>query len=40
MKITKVTVTPVNIPLETPFLWTGGYYPGTSKAIVEVATDE
>ncbi len=40
MKITKITVTPVNIPLETPFLWTGGYYPGTSKTIVEVATDE
>ncbi len=40
MKITKITVTPVNIPLETPFLWTGGYYPGTSKAIVEVETDE
>lgn len=40
MKITRVTVTPVNIPLETPFLWTGGYYPGTSKVIVEVETDE
>ena len=39
MKITKVTVTPVNIPLETPFLWTGGHYPGTSKAIVEIETD-
>ena len=40
MKITKVKATPVNIPLETPFLWTGGYYPGTSKAIIEVETDE
>ena len=40
MKITNVTVTPVNNPLEAPFLWTGGYYPGTSKAIVEVETDE
>lgn len=40
MKITNLTVTPVNIPLETPFLWTGGHYPGTSKAIVEVETDE
>jgi glucarate dehydratase len=40
MNISKVTVTPVNIPLETPFFWTGGYYPGTSKAIVEVETDE
>jgi glucarate dehydratase len=40
MKITTVTVTPVNIPLETPIFWTGGYYPGTSKAIVEIGTDE
>ena len=40
MKISKVTVTPVNIPLETPFFWTGGYYPGTSKAIIQVDTDE
>lgn len=32
MKITHVKTTPVNIPLETPFWWTGGHYPGTSKA--------
>ena len=40
MKITNVNVTPVNIPLGVPIFWTGGYYPGTSKAIVEVETDE
>lgn len=40
MKITGVQVTPVNIPLELPFLWTAGLYPGTSKAIIEVQTDE
>ncbi len=40
MKISDVKVTPVNIPLETPFLWTGGYYPGTSKTIIEVLTDQ
>ncbi len=40
MKITRVTVTPINIPLEVPIYWTGGYYPGTSKAIIEVETDE
>ncbi len=40
MKITHVRVTPVNIPLEIPFLWTAGLYPGTSKAIIEVATDQ
>jgi L-alanine-DL-glutamate epimerase-like enolase superfamily enzyme len=40
MKIKNIKVTPVNIPLEVPMLWTGGYYPGTSKAIIEVETDE
>ncbi len=40
MKITGLRVTPVNIPLEKPVWWTGGYYPGTSKAIIEVETDQ
>ena len=40
MKIANIRATPVNIPLEAPFWWTGGLYPGTSKAIVEVETDE
>jgi glucarate dehydratase len=39
MRITAIRVTPVNIPLELPFLWTAGLYPGTSKAIIEVDTD-
>lgn len=40
MKITAIKATPVNMPLETPFYWTAGYYPGTSKIIVEVETDQ
>jgi glucarate dehydratase len=40
VKITNIRATPVNIPLEAPFWWTGALYPGTSKAIVEVETDE
>jgi len=40
MKITNIKVTPVNIPLELPFLWTAGLYPGTSKTVIEVETDE
>jgi glucarate dehydratase len=40
MKITQVRVTPVNIPLELPLCWSGGLYPGTSKAVIEVDTDE
>lgn len=40
MKITAIKATPVNMPLETPFWWTAGYYPGTSKTIIEVETDQ
>ena len=40
MKITNIRVTPVNLPLELPLLWTAGLYPGTDKAIIEVETDE
>ena len=40
MKITKVKATPVNIPLEAPFYWSVGTYPGTTKTIIEVETDE
>lgn len=39
MHITKLRVTPVNIPLEAPFWWAGGLYPGTSKLVIEVETD-
>ena len=27
MKVTRIKVTPVNIPLEIPFLWTAGLSP-------------
>ena len=40
MKITAIRATPVNIPLEVPFFWSVGLYPGTSKAIIEIETDE
>ena len=40
MKITEIRATPVNIPLEVPFFWSVGTYPGTSKVIIEVMTDE
>ena len=40
MKITAIRATPVNIPLETPYFWSTGTYPGTSKTVVEVETDE
>lgn len=40
MRITAIRATPVNIPLEVPFFWSVGTYPGTTKVIVEVMTDE
>jgi glucarate dehydratase len=40
MKITTIRATPVNIPLEAPYLWSVGSYPGTTKVIVEVETDD
>ncbi len=40
MKITGLRATPINMPHDAPMWWTGGLYPGTSKTIVEVETDE
>ena len=40
MKITAIRATPVNIPLEAPYLWSYGSLAGFSKTIVEVETDE
>lgn len=38
-RITNVRATPVNIPLEAPYRWSVGTFPGFSKTIVEVETD-
>ena len=40
MKITAIRATPVNIPLEAPYLWSYGSLAGFSKTIVEVETDQ
>jgi len=40
MKITEIKVTHVNVPFDAPFWWTGGLYPGASKSVVEVETDD
>ena len=40
MKITRLRATPVNIPLEAPYLWSYGSIAGFSKTIVEIETDE
>jgi glucarate dehydratase len=38
--ISAIRATPVNIPLEAPYRWSVGLYPGFSKTIVEVETSE
>ena len=40
MKIRSIIATPVNIPLVAPMIWPVGLYPGNSKTIIEIATDE
>lgn len=40
MKVVEIRATPVNIPLEVPFLFGVGTYPGDTKVVVEVFTDE
>lgn len=40
MKIAAIRATPVNIPLEAPYLWSYGSLAGFSKTIVEVETSD
>jgi glucarate dehydratase len=40
MKIAAIRATPVNIPLEAPYLWSYGALDGFSKTIVEIETDD
>ncbi len=40
MKITDIRATPVNIPLEAPYVWSYGSLPGFTQTIIEVETDE
>ncbi len=40
LKITAIRATPVNLPLEAPYLWSYGSLAGFSKTIVEVETSD
>lgn len=40
MRITGIRATPVNLPLEAPYLWSYGSLAGFSKTIVEVETSD
>lgn len=40
VQISAIRATPVNIPLEAPYRWSVGVYPGFSKTIIEVETTE
>ena len=35
MKITAVRATPINVPLEAPYRWSYGAFPGFSKSIID-----
>lgn len=40
MKITRITATPINLPLDAPYVWVFGELPGFSTTIVEVETED
>jgi glucarate dehydratase len=40
MKIRRITATPINLPLEAPYVWVFGELPGFSTTIVEVETED
>ena len=40
MKVTGIKVTPVTVPMEAPLRWSMGLEVATTRAIIEVSTDE
>lgn len=40
MRITAIRATPINLPLEAPYVWAFGELPGFSPTIVEVETEQ
>lgn len=40
MKIVRITATPINLPLDAPYVWVFGELPGFSTTIVEVETED
>ena len=40
MKVDRIETTPVNIPLEAPYLWSEGSLPGFTRTIVRVTTND
>ena len=40
MKIVRIVATPINLPLEAPYVWVFGELPGFSTTIVEVETED
>lgn len=39
-KITSIKATPINVPLEAPYVWTYGLFPGFTQTIIEITTDD
>ncbi len=40
MKVTDIRVTPVMVPFEAPLRWSMGVETSTTRALIEVTTDE
>ena len=40
MKVTGIKLTHVTVPMEAPLRWSMGVETGTTRAIIEVSTDE
>ena len=40
MRVTDLKVTPVTVPVEAPLRWSMGVETGTTRAIIELFTDE
>ena len=39
-RISGIKATPINVPLDAPYVWTYGLFPGFTQSIIEVETDE
>ncbi|MEL7543336.1 MAG: mandelate racemase/muconate lactonizing enzyme family protein [Pseudomonadota bacterium] len=40
MKITAIRATPINVPLDAPYVWSYGRFPGFTQSIIEVETSD
>ena len=39
-KITAIKATPINVPLDAPYVWSFGLFPGFTQSIIEIETSD